>query len=242
MRIARTMLALAVSLVIVGNLSAAEEKRGPEGKHPRQAMMEHWAMLRGVNLTDDQKAKVDSVKQEYGPKFKEARGKIDAILTEEQRKARDEAVKTAKAAGKRGDEVWKDAKAAVTLTDEQKAKMAEARKGVEALHQEAREKIMAILTTEQKEQLKKPRDGMHGHPQMGRGGAMLEGLNLTDDQKAKIAEIRKDYAPKLQEAGKDVQALRKEVHEKVLACLTPEQQEQLKKQRELRREHKPEGK
>lgn len=242
MKAVTTMLALAVSLVIVGNLSAAEEKRAPEGRHPHQATMDRWAMLQGVNLTDDQKAKVEAVKQEYGAKFKEDRGKIDSILTEAQRKARDEAVKAARAAGKRGEEVWTAAKAAVTLTDEQKAKMAEVRKGGEALRKEAHEKIMAILTTEQKEQLKKSHEGMRGHPQMGRGGEMLEGLNLTDEQKANVAEIRKEYAPKLEEAGKDVKALRKEVHEKILACLTPEQKDQLKQKREQWKDRKPEGK
>jgi len=242
MRTVRTVLALAVSLIIVGNLSAAEEKRGPEGKHPHQATMDRWAMLDGVNLTDDQKAKVEAIKREYAPKFKEAWGKHDGILTEEQRKTRDEAMKAAKASGKRGEDVRKDVEAAVNLTDEQKAKMAEARKAGEVLRKEAREKIMAILTPEQKEQLKKSHEGMRGHPQMGRGGEMLKGLNLTDEQNAKIAEIRKEYAPKLQEAGKDVDALRKEVHEKVLAYLTPEQKEQLKQKCEQRKEHKHEGK
>jgi Spy/CpxP family protein refolding chaperone len=242
MKAVRTILALTVSLVIVGNLSAAEERRGPEGKHPRQAMMERWAVLNGVDLTDDQKAKVEEVKKEYGPKFKEARGNRDSMLTEDQQKARDEAVQAAKAAGKRGEEVRMAAKAAVTLTDEQKAKMADVRKDVQALRKEAREKIMAILTPEQKEQLKKPHEGMRSHSQMGRGGEMFDGLNLTDEQKARIAEIRKEYAPKLQEAGKDLNALRKEVHEKVLACLTPEQKEQLKQKREQRKEPKPEGK
>jgi Spy/CpxP family protein refolding chaperone len=242
MKAVRTMLALAVLLVIVGNLSAAEEKRGPEGRHSRQAMMERWAMLKGVNLTDDQKAKVEAVKQEYGPKFKKAWGKIDSILTEEQRKVRDEAAKAAKAAGKHGEEVWKDAKAAVTLNDDQKAKMAEARKEAEALHKEAREKTMSILTTDQKQQLKKSHEGKRGHPEGGFGGEMLKGLNLTDDQKAKVAEVKKEYGPRLKEAQTNLDALRKEVHEKVLAYLTPEQKVQLQQKCEQRKEHKRQDK
>lgn len=242
MKAVRTVLALLVSLVIVGSLSAAEERTGPEGKHPRQTMMDRWAMLNGVDLTDDQKAKVEEVKKEYGPKLKEARKEIDGILTADQRKVRDEAVKAAKAAGKRGEEIWKDAKAAATLTDEQIAKMADLRKTVHALRKEAREKIVAILTPEQRQQVKKPRDGMRSHLQMGWCGEMLKDLDLTDEQKAKIEDLNKEYRPKIEEARKNVDVLRKEAHEKVLAYLTPEQKEQLKLKCEQRKERKPEGK
>ena len=57
-------------------------------------------------------------------------------------------MKAAKAAGKKGGEVWKDVQAAMKLTDEQKAKMAELRTQAGALHKEFREKIAAILTPE----------------------------------------------------------------------------------------------
>ncbi len=102
----------------------------------------------GLKLTDDQKAQVKELRKEYGPKFKAA---ADSILTAEQKKARADAVKAAKAEGKKGREVMKAAHEAVKLTDEQKAKIKEAMK---PLHKEVREKIMAILTPEQKAQLK----------------------------------------------------------------------------------------
>ena len=38
----------------------------------------------------------------------------------------------------------------------------------------------------------------------------LQDLNLTDAQEAKIAEIRKEYQPKVQEAAKELAAIVKE--------------------------------
>jgi Spy/CpxP family protein refolding chaperone len=105
-------------------------------------------MLKGLNLTDDQKAKVKALRKEYGPKFHAA---ADSILTDEQKTARADAIKAAKAEGKKGPELRKAAMQAVKLTDDQKAKMKEA---VKPLNKEVKDKLMAILTQEQKDQLK----------------------------------------------------------------------------------------
>jgi Spy/CpxP family protein refolding chaperone len=174
MRTVSTVLALAVSLMIVGNLSAADEKKGPEGRHPRGPAMERGdlfpaeMLIKGLNLTDDQKAKFEALKKEYGPKLKESWQKADSVLTADQKKAREEAVKAAKAADKKGPEVWKDAHAAVKLTDEQKAKMAEIQKEGQALRKEVHEKVMALLTPEQQEQLKKAREHRREHRSEGK--------------------------------------------------------------------------
>ena len=163
-----TVLALAVSLMIVGNLSAAEEKGEHKDKHPNGAMSEPWRMLKGLNLTDDQKAKLEGLKKEYGPKLKDDRQSMESILTEDQKKVRDEVLKAAKAAGKKPGESWKEVKEAVKLTDEQKAKLAETRKSMKALHKEIREKIEALLTPEQKEMLKKSREERKEHKEKGK--------------------------------------------------------------------------
>ncbi len=148
MKIVSTLLALAVALTIVGKL-AADDTAPAKPRH--HAMPSPFDVLKGLNLTDEQKAKVDDLKKEYGPKLKEAHQKLECLLTADQKKAREEAVKEAKAAGKKGPEVWKAAEAAVKLTDDQKAQM----KKAHALGKEVREKIKAILTPEQQEALKK---------------------------------------------------------------------------------------
>ena len=110
-----------------------------------------WAvswMLKGLTLTEEQKAKVDALRKEYEPKLNEA---MDSVLTADQKQASDtDAIKAAKDAGKTGPEVFKAAMAAVNFADEQKAKMKEA---VEPIGKEVREKIKAILTPKQQEQL-----------------------------------------------------------------------------------------
>jgi Spy/CpxP family protein refolding chaperone len=111
-------------------------------------------MLAEIELTAEQKAKLEALKKEMGPKLMEARKKTEGILTEEQRNARAEAQKAARAAGKTGQEARAAAEAAVKLTDEQKTKMAAARKAAGELQRQVRDKVMALLTPEQKETIK----------------------------------------------------------------------------------------
>jgi len=207
MRILASVLALAVALTMVGKLWADDDKACPATKPHHHAMAMPWELLKGLNLTDDQKAKVKELHKEYGPKFKAV---ADGILTTDQQKARDDAVKAAKAEGKKGPEVWKAAMNAVKLTDDQKAKLMEAMK---PLHKEVHTKLLAILTSEQREQLKQKCSAATSHHHaLGMAGHGFKGLNLTDDQKAKVKELHKEF------------------HEKFMALLTPEQKEKLKQQ------------
>ena len=158
MKVVSTVLALAVSLVVVGGVMAADKSAGREGKRAGGDVFQRMdKMVKGLNLTDQQKTQYAALKTEYAPKVKEATQALDSVLTPEQKTARQEAVKAGKAAGKSRKEVWKDAQAAVKLTDEQKTKLDEARKAAQALRKEIREKVMAILTPEQKAQLKAER-------------------------------------------------------------------------------------
>jgi Spy/CpxP family protein refolding chaperone len=215
MRIVASVLALAVALTIVGKLSADDDKACPTTKPQHHSMGMPWDVLKGLNLTDDQKAQVKELRKEYGAKFKAA---ADSVLTADQQKARADAVKAAKAEGKKGPEVGKAAMEAVKLTNDQKAKMKEV---MNPLHKEVHEKLMAILTSVQKEQLKEkcPATKPHHHA-MGMPWHSLKGLNLTDDQKAKVKELHK------------------ELHAKLMAILTPEQKEQLKQQCEKHKDCK----
>ena len=161
LKVASTVLVLALSLVFVADLSAARrERRRPVGQ-PEFSRVD--MMLRGLTLTDEQKTKVAELKKEYDPKFTENRTKFESILTDEQKKARKEAADKARAEGKKGKEVWDAALAAVKLTPEQKAKMDEVKKTKDTLEKELHEKVNAMLTPEQKEQLKKAHEDMPKH-------------------------------------------------------------------------------
>ena len=60
--------------------------------------------------------KLADLRKEFEPKFKEAREKMESILTAEQKKARDEAFKAALAAGKKGKEFREAVESAMKLT------------------------------------------------------------------------------------------------------------------------------
>ena len=74
----------------------------------------------------------------------------------------------------------------------------------------------------------------------GELAARIQDLNLTDEQEAKIADIRKEFRPKVQEAGKELAAVVKEEVEKAQAVLTPEQRTKLAAEKEERKEFRAE--
>jgi Spy/CpxP family protein refolding chaperone len=79
--------------------------------------------------------------------------------------------------------------------------------------------------------------------QQGVGGGLVEriqDLNLTDEQEAKIADIRQDYRPKVQEAAKDLVTLVKEEVEKARGVLSDEQKTRLAAMKEERPEQRAE--
>lgn len=161
MRSARVVLTLAVALLMASPLLAGPKKGGEkkEKKAPQcPAAQRIEKMVAGLTLADDQKAKIGEIGKEFGPKLAEVMKKMD-VLTPEQKKAKADAAKAAKAAGKKGKEAQAAIDAAVNLTEEQKAKIAEAKKEMAPLEKDLCEKVTAVLTPEQKEQLKKAKPG-----------------------------------------------------------------------------------
>ena len=107
-----------------------------------------------IELTADQKTKVDALNKEFGPKLAECRKKAASIITADQKKARAEATKKAKADGKKGKELRTAVNAAVAITADQKAQQAECKKATSALQKQIRTQFAALLTDEQKAKLK----------------------------------------------------------------------------------------
>ena len=153
--------ALAMSFLFGGVVLAADtpaelplQKTQKTQKTKKQAWPRPLSFLKGVNLSDDQKAKVEGLLTEYGPKLKADPQALESLLTAEQKKAREDAVAAAKAATAKAKDLRKAAKKAVQLTPEQKAKLAELNKPVKAARQELRQKVLDVLTPEQKDLLK----------------------------------------------------------------------------------------
>ena len=155
MRTVSIVLALLMSLAIAGTLTAAEPKKGPAGKGPATPATAFLAALEKLNLTAEQKAKVEELTKQYVPKLAELTKKREAILTDEQKKARQEVQKAARDAGKSEQEALAAGRTAIKLTDEQQTKMAEMQKEMAAIMLELRQKATALLTPEQREQLQK---------------------------------------------------------------------------------------
>ncbi len=155
MRVVSGVLALAVSLWIAGNLMAADNGKGPAGKG-RPAWSGPFSFLSGLDLTADQKAKLEALNKEYQPKLTDASKAVESILTPEQKKAREAARKVAQRVIEEVRKACQKAvEEAVQLTPEQKAKVEEVKKQNSATYKEFRAKVMDVLTPEQQEQLKK---------------------------------------------------------------------------------------
>lgn len=157
MRKLQTALMMVLTLAIMSPAWAADkakEKKAP----PCPAAQRADRLTEGLTLSADQKAKVEAVCKELGPKMMDVMKKSSQVLNAEQKKAQAEAIKAAKDASKSVKEQAEAGTAAAKPTDEQKAKLAEIRKEMGALEKDLREKVMGALTTDQQEQVKKKLD------------------------------------------------------------------------------------
>jgi Spy/CpxP family protein refolding chaperone len=83
------------------------------------------------------------------------------------------------------------------------------------------EKVRDVLAASQKEQLLELKDERkeHARDRMAHHITNLKDLNLTDEQKSKLADIRKEYRPRIHEAGNRVRAAIREEMEMILAVI-----------------------
>jgi hypothetical protein len=133
----------------------AEEKGEDAKPAPRPVAVSLLDLLKQLDLTEEQKENVNELTRTFSDKVKEVQGKMDAVLTDVQKRARDETIKSAVEAGEKDRaKIAKSVSDAIKLTDEQKAKMKELNDGIVASQREMVEKIKALLTSEQAEQLK----------------------------------------------------------------------------------------
>lgn len=164
MKTARFVSVMVLALLIAIP-SSAQEKQAKKGKGPAvkitmvsQAFMRMKKLhdaVEGLDLTAEVEEKLAKLRDEDGPKMKELLEKLGEIVTEEQKALAKEAGEKAKEAKKEGRQFFIAVEAAVKLTDEQKKKMDELGKEMLAMQRGAMKKVMAMLTDEQKEKVKK---------------------------------------------------------------------------------------
>jgi Spy/CpxP family protein refolding chaperone len=191
-------------------LEAAKEERK---EHRAEGLAQKMAHLEELDLTDAEIAKIEDIRKAFRPKIEKAMQDLASILSDEQKKAREDALKS----GKKRKQVLE----ALKLTDEQKEKVAVVCKAVGALVREELEQIRDVVNEEQKAQLSELKDERKERvrDRMACRIANLKDLNLTDEQKTKIADIRQVFRPKVQEAGNKMRGNVREEVEAIVAII-----------------------
>ena len=203
-----------VGAVLTAEQKAKLETLKEERKETREECLAHRiANLKELDLTDDELAKIGEIRTEFRPKIVKAMKELEGLLSDEQKKARQEGLK----AGKKRKEILESLK----FTDDQKAKVAAVCKEVGSLVREEAEKVRDVLDASQKEQLQELKEERHERvrDRLAHRIANLKDLNLTDEQKTRIADIRKEYRPKVHEAGNKLRATVREGMEAVVAVI-----------------------
>ena len=138
------------SLIGLIGFAFAQDDKGAKkkGNNPAAGLLKKVDDL--IDLTAEQKEKIAKIKEEHGPKVAAAAKKLNDALTPEQRRARQEAQKAAKQAGKKGKEAQAEVLAAMKLTDEQKKAYDAAQKEVDDATNALRSALSEVLTDEQK--------------------------------------------------------------------------------------------
>ena len=162
MRTARLILVLTLAMLISASLMAQEKPKRKRVKLApmTQAMMRMartWEILKELDLTEEQDAKLKGIRDETAPKMKVIMDKLSKIVTEEQKKAVEAAAKKAKEDGKKGPAFFAAIQAAVDLTDEQQEKMNKLVPEIKAVQRQMMKSITSMLTPEQKEKMKQLR-------------------------------------------------------------------------------------
>ena len=186
-----------------------EERR--EGRE--ECLTHHIAHMKELDLTDDELTRIGDIRKEFRPRMARAMKGLEGLLNDTQKKAREEGLK----AGKTRREILQS----LNLTGEQKEKVMAAAKEAGAVAREELEKIRDFLTEAQKEKLQdlKGETREKVRDRMAHRIANLKDLELTDDQKTRIAEIRKEFRPRIHEAGNKLRASVREEVEKIVAAI-----------------------
>jgi Spy/CpxP family protein refolding chaperone len=201
-----------------GVLTPEQKRKLDEAKEERkerraEGLAQRIAHLEQLDLTEGEVAKIEEIRKEYRPKIEKTMKELHGLLSDDQKKAREEALQ----AGKKRREVLESLK----LTDEQKAKVQEVGKELRTICHEEMEKIRDVLSAEQKEKLLDLKEERQERvrDRMAHRIANLKDLNLTEDQKTQITDIRKEYRPKVQEAGNKLRATVREEMEAILGAI-----------------------
>jgi Spy/CpxP family protein refolding chaperone len=190
----------------VRNVLNDQQKEKLEGwkdarkEHREDCVAHACAHLKECELTDTEMTKIAEIRNEFRPKIAKALEGLHGLLTPDQKKSLEDALKAGK--------TRKEVHAAVGLSATQKEKAEAVGKELAALVREEMEKVREVLTEEQKEKFQdlKTERKERVRDRRAHAAANFKDLNLTEEQTNRITDIRKEYAPKIHEAGNKFRA------------------------------------
>lgn len=150
-----SLIVMVLLFALVSTSLFAEDQPKKKKKQPNRAQARAvMGMVKGLELTEEQKEKLAAIQKEVGPEISELMKAQRGLVSKEQQAKAMEAVKAAKEEGKKGKELMEIRNEALGLSPEQVAKQKEIQEKMQALRKSVQEKVMSILTDEQKKQLK----------------------------------------------------------------------------------------
>jgi Spy/CpxP family protein refolding chaperone len=158
------------------------------------------AHLRDLDLTDSEIAQIEEIRESYRPKVEGLMKQLSEVLTDEQKEAREKALKAG--------ESRREVRESLGLTVEQRDKVESIGKELVGVVRDELEKMRNVLSSEQQEKLADLKEERRERvrDRMASVIANFKDIELTDDQKNKIMEIRQEFRPKVHEAGNKLRA------------------------------------
>lgn len=191
----------------------AESLKDERQERREECLSHSLANLKELDLTDAETTKIGEIRAEFRPAMAKALKELEGLLTDGQRKAREEGL----ASGKSRKEILQSLK----LTEAQREKVTSVGKDMRSVARDELQQVRNVFTAEQAEKAQAAREERKEQvrDRMAHRIANYQDLNLTDEQKAKIAAIRQEYRPKIQETGNKLRAAVRDEMDQVLAVL-----------------------
>lgn len=149
--------ALSMTLLLLGiAIAHAQDNPRPAPRRAAAEPFQQMFRLPDVDFTESQLAEVAKLREQFVPKLEENQRQWNAIVTDEQQRARREAFQQARDAGKAGQALRDAVNAAIQLSDEQKAEQTKLLGQRNQLAADVRSKLLELLTDEQRTQVRLP--------------------------------------------------------------------------------------
>jgi Spy/CpxP family protein refolding chaperone len=180
-----------------------------------ESLAQSIASLKDLDLTEAEVAKIGEIRNEYRAKIEGAVKQLGSLLSDTQKAAREEAIEA--------DKSRRETLQALNLTGAQRAELGNIAKEFKDLVGNEAAKIKGVLTTGQKETLQDLRAERKElvRDRLAHQIANLRDLNLTEQQKESLMNIRQEFRPKIQEAGNGLRSVIREELGKIVDVVKP---------------------